>query len=217
MSSFPLPSDFKAVEEEKVNDSLTELESLTPKQRQAFLNLIKNPAAGKLAAARLAGYSVNSISRASGIFKAIEGKLGKTFRDIAGVDESDLVCTFAAGLRAEKIVAIKVGIFEDRDVFNREGIKTGSITVKIGEEVRVVNLGPDYRLRLDTARAIARMGGYEAPIKMQLEHQHSHELSDDAIAAIKAQTAELEKQRLTRLLETDCEVIDGDDDGGSPA
>ncbi len=179
--------------QKKINDLAiieTEWERLTPKQQSVIMIMARKPGTTFIQAVRDAGYVIGNKARVSAIRKSIEGKLGKSLKEIFGVTEYDLLAVFVDAMKADKTVLVTEKEYDTDDKLKKETQK-------------MVNLGPDHGIRTKTAMFIAKLGNYEPVSKIKVDHKHEHKL-------IKNETIQTLKDRVRTqesLLDPDFEVI----------
>lgn len=163
------------------------IQGLTGKQQKALALALSNPDLSEAEILRAAGYSVDKNSRANHMLKPLKGIIGDVLKECCGITHSDLAKAWAGALRAtlKKTVTTK-----DKD----------------GNEVtELVDVGPDHKLRADTAFKLARLTGYEKPIQVETKHEHIHKLEDESFEALKQR-----ERRQIQLLDGDYDVIKED-------
>lgn len=179
MKKAPTPEEVRLGEVEKACDKVVkrtadQIQKLTPKQRKSLTLLVADPSLTDAEVCRQAGYQVTTDSRAQHVLKPIKGILGTVLREQCGITEGDLAKAFTEGLRAEKIV-VSNGV--------------------------IVNLGADTKVRVDTAFRLAKLGGYEAPGRLNIKHEHS--VASEGMDVEKLRKRERQQNE---LLEIPCEV-----------
>lgn len=160
---------------------LAEFEKLTEREQNLIRILMSDPRriTQPTKLCREAGYKINSRSRASGIMKSIEGKLGTALVEQFGVTEYDMLRVHVDGIEAEKTAIVTEEHFDP---------ETGKLIKKIP---RVVSLGPDHATRQRSANVLIKLGGYE-PVRspaLPPPQQHVHTLNDATLEALKAREA----------------------------
>jgi len=108
--------------------------------------------------------------------------------------------TFANALGAEKMVPMHKRKFNDKGLI-------------IGEEVKVTNLGPDHKTRLQVIRDIAKMTpNMMAPTKFQVDKRETHttEIGPGLASVLRVREKEL-TQALDMEVDSDYELLDDEE------
>lgn len=170
---------------------LKEYQKLTDKQRAMFELLMGDP--GLISRpnqlARAAGYQISHNAKASQLIKNLEGKLGKSLVEIFGITEYDMMEVLVECLRAEKSTTQIIKKYKDG-----KPVSDSVITTTV----------PDLHLRLKTAQVLLKLGGYEMPAKLKIDHNVVHSLEGESIEMLNRRKEQQEKA----LLDIKCEVVD---------
>lgn len=171
----------------------SKLSKLSDKQRKYIELQLTHPEWSARTCAREANYKLTSGSRASGIVKSIQGKLGNVFADCFAYTEYDLCKTIVQAAREAKIVTYTVIRQYKNGVVSTEKI--------------IRNEQPDHKTRLLSAKIIAKLGNYEPAAKFK--HEHSGQIGFTAFAE-KMSIAEKEREErdLTEEIDANYEVVE---------
>ena len=191
-SNIPTPTELQTREELQVREAEAEWSRLTTRQQNVMRILMEHPQMSKLEACKQAGYKVTKNSKVSGILDSISGKLGKTFKELLGYTQANFAIGLFESTQAEKIVAMKIPVITD-----------GKIT---GYKIEVVSLGPDHAIRLNAWKWIGKCGEYEAPIKMDISHEHNIGEKTANISNLKEHIKFLEEQQNRKVVNAEFTV-----------
>lgn len=167
MKYIPKPEDFHQEERKAKLLENDELQSVLEKMPQKRANLViatlLNPTDSKFEIAKKAGYKVAEGSKPNHLFKAIEGKLGKSLLQL-GITEADILKTLCECRSAYKVIPIKT----TKKTIDKDGNTTIITTTELVEI-------PDSPVRLKTVEMLMKLGDYFPAQKLNINQKSTHE------------------------------------------
>lgn len=147
----------RAVKSHLPTQFVQELAAMPERRQKLVLGMLMSPTRPFSELAREAGYKIGKNSKASQIYKQIQGAFGTALMEL-GITQFDLLQVAVQNLKATKKRYIKV------PRVNEEG-KTIAYDIQVMEE-------PDYGIRQRMFDKLVHLGNYLPADKKQIEHTH---------------------------------------------